>query len=88
MRSLFVHLGKNTVIRSDHIVVIIDWDTLLESETNRLYLDRARENQKVKDIAEGQPHSVVVTTNAIYLSTVSSTTLKRRAENPQYLASE
>ena len=85
---MFVHLGKNAVIRSDHIVVIIDWDTLLESETNRLYLERAKKNRLVKDIAEGQPHSAVITTNAIYLSTVSSTTLKKRAENPQYLALE
>ena len=90
MRYLFVHLGKNAVIRSDDIVAIIDWDTMQESELNQLYLERARRNQriKIKDIAEGQPHSVVITANSIYLSTVSTTTLKKRAENPHYLAWE
>jgi regulator of extracellular matrix RemA (YlzA/DUF370 family) len=85
---LFVHLGKNAVIRSDLVVAIIDWDTLRASEINQRYLERAKENQCIQDIAEGQPHSVVITTDTVYLSTVSSTTLKKRAENPHYLTWE
>ncbi len=82
---MFVHLGKNAVIRSNDIVAIIDWDTVWESELNRLYLERAKENDRIEDISEGKPHSVVITADRLYLSTVSSMTLKKRAEKPHYL---
>lgn len=83
---MFVHLGKNAVVRASQIVAIIDWQTLQESEVNHAYVERARQDQKIKDVSGGQPNSVVITSDDIYLSTISSTTLKKRAENPQYLA--
>jgi regulator of extracellular matrix RemA (YlzA/DUF370 family) len=88
VRCLFVHLGRNAVIRSNAVIAIIDWDTLWASDINQSYLERVKKNQRIQDISDGQPHSVVITADAVYLSTVSSATLKRRAENPHYLAWE
>ncbi|NMB25961.1 MAG: DUF370 domain-containing protein [Firmicutes bacterium] len=86
MINLFVHLGKNAVVRSNQIVAIIDWQTLQDSEVNQAYMERVNQGQKIKDVSGGRPNSMVITGDDIYLSTISSTTLKKRAENPQYLA--
>ena len=84
MRALFVHLGKDTVVRANNIIAIIDWETVEGSENNQLYLKKAQMKDIVRDIAGGKPHSLVITPSALYLSSVSSTTLKKRAENPSY----
>jgi regulator of extracellular matrix RemA (YlzA/DUF370 family) len=84
--NLFVHLGKNAVVRSDQIVAIIDWQTSHKSDINQVYVERARKSQRIKDVSGGRPYSMVITADDVYLSTISSTTLKKRAENPHYLA--
>ncbi|NLA57487.1 MAG: DUF370 domain-containing protein [Firmicutes bacterium] len=84
MRALFVHLGKDTVIRSSNIIAIINWETVESSENNQLYLKKAQMKELVRDIAGGKPQSLVITPSAVYVSSVSSTTLKKRAENPSY----
>ncbi|NLJ85530.1 MAG: DUF370 domain-containing protein [Firmicutes bacterium] len=85
---MFVHLGKNAVVQSDRVVAIIDWNTLKKSDINRTYLDKAQRDERLRDVSEGRPHSVVITFDDVYLSTISSTTLRKRAENPHYLAWE
>ena len=50
MRCLFVHLGKNAVIRSNAVIAIIDWDTLWASDINQSYLERVKKNQRIQDI--------------------------------------
>ncbi len=84
MRALFVHLGKDTVVRSSNIIAIINWATVVGSENNQLYVKKAQMRELVRDIAGGKPQSLVITPSAVYLSSVSSTTLKKRAENPSY----
>jgi hypothetical protein len=84
VRALFVHLGKDTVIRSSNIIAIINWETVESSENNQLYLKKAQMKELVRDIAGGKPQSLVITPSAVYVSSVSSTTLKKRAENPSY----
>ncbi|NLY29316.1 MAG: DUF370 domain-containing protein [Firmicutes bacterium] len=81
---MFVHLGKDTVVRSSNIIAIINWATVVGSENNQLYVKKAQMRELVRDIAGGKPQSLVITPSAVYLSSVSSTTLKKRAENPSY----
>ncbi|HHV94459.1 MAG TPA: DUF370 domain-containing protein [Firmicutes bacterium] len=83
---MFVYLGKDTVIRASSIIAIINWEAVEGSENNHLFLKKAQTKELVRDIAGGKPHSMVITPNAVYLSSVSSTTLKKRAENPHYQA--
>ena len=61
MRALFVHLGKDTVVRANNIIAIIDWETVEGSENNQLYLKKAQMKDIVRDIAGGKPHSLVIT---------------------------
>ena len=83
---MFVHLGKNSVVRSSQIVAIIDYQVMEGSEVNQAYVDRAGRERKIQDVSKGRPHSLVITNEYIYLSAISSTTLKKRTENPHYLA--
>ncbi|NLK08880.1 MAG: DUF370 domain-containing protein [Firmicutes bacterium] len=84
MIALFVHLGKNEIVHFDRIVAIIDWPTLQHSEVNQAFAERAKQGQKVCDVSGGRPNSMVITNECVYLSAISSTTLKKRAETPLY----
>ncbi|QQK74163.1 DUF370 domain-containing protein [Salicibibacter cibarius] len=79
---MFVHIGGYTVIRSKDIVAILNYDVQEASTITQQYLASLNENEIVK-IAEDydSTKSLVVTSEKLYHSPISSTTLKRRSQN-------
>ena len=75
---MFLHLGSDVVIPLDSVIAITDYKTN-KFVINRKFINHTRENQKIIDISEGHPKSVVVTNNQLYFSAISSVTLKKRA---------
>ncbi len=75
---MFIHLGGDTVIRSKDIITILDRQAK-ETEITAEFLHFFEQANKVEEIAKDMTKSIVITTDIIYLSPISSSTLKRRA---------
>ena len=75
---MFVHLGGDTLINSKRIVAIIDAQNSLGANSTKEFLKTAQEEGFVKKINE-ECASIVITDKTIYLSPISSQTLKKRA---------
>jgi hypothetical protein len=79
---VFVHLGADLVVRSKDIVCISDIRARDLSPITREFLQVAKEEGFMHDIASGQAKAFVVTINGVFLSPISSLTLRKRAEYP------
>lgn len=80
---MFLHLGSDTVVALDEVVLINDYKTV-RSIANREFLEKVRSQNRIVDVASNSPKSFVVTKEKIYLSAISSVTLKKRAANLLY----
>ncbi|SDF53980.1 extracellular matrix regulator RemB [Sporolituus thermophilus] len=75
---MFLHLGGDTVIPLKSVIAIGDLK-FSRSPVNDEFLRTMREENMIVDISEGSPKSFVVTDKVVYLSAISSLTLKKRA---------
>lgn len=75
---MFIHIGNDNVIRSQDVIAIIDYN-LITSST--IMEEMVRESKKQKKIIGPtvDTKSVMITNEIIYYSTLSVTTLKKRA---------
>lgn len=80
---MFLHLGSDIVVALDEVVLINDYKTV-RSIANREFLEKVRSQNRIVDVASNSPKSFVVTKEKIYLSAISSVTLKKRAANLLY----
>lgn len=74
--TLFIHLGEDVVIRANDVVAILEWHP---SDEIYEYIEHFKDEKKLVDISDNGTKSIVVTTDYLYLSPLSSLTLKRRA---------
>lgn len=82
--SVFLHLGGDRAIAIEDIISIGECssfrlDSVKKADINREFLEKMRSSGKVIDASEKEPKSFVVTADKVYLSSISSITLKRRA---------
>lgn len=79
---MYLHLGKNTVIKTKDIVGIFDMDTSTISKKTRDYLAEAEKAGRVINVSMELPKSFVVCKDAkgikVYISQISSQTLLKR----------
>lgn len=75
---MFIHIGNDTVIHSSDVVAIIDYH-LISSST--IMEELMTESLKEKRVAGPVEHakSVMITKEMMYYSTLSVSTLKKRA---------
>lgn len=78
---MFLHVGSEIMVPIKQIVAIIDFRGTQTSPATREYLDVARTEKRLIDLSGGSPKSVIVTTNQVYLSPISSLTLKKRSDS-------
>ena len=83
---MYLHLGNETVIKTEQIIGIFDLDTATVSKRTRDYLAKAEKKGDVITITAELPKSYIVcrapdrpSGRIIYLSQISSTTLLHRA---------
>lgn len=83
--TMYIHIGKGTVIDEREIIGIFDLDITSQSHITRKYLSAAEKAGQVINAAEDIPKSYVVTEaggiKKLYLSQMAVSTLLRRAEN-------
>lgn len=77
---MFLHLGADTIIPLKEVISITDYKNG-KSEINKEFIDLMVEERMIKDVSEGSPKCFIVTEKIVYVSAISSTTLKKRAQN-------
>ncbi|MBP2631351.1 MAG: hypothetical protein H6Q70_1979 [Firmicutes bacterium] len=80
---MFLHLGSDIVVALIDIVSINDYKSF-RSVVNREFIKKMKSKNFIIDISENDPKSFVVTKSKVYLSAISSLTLKKRADNLFY----
>ena len=87
---MYLHLGQDTVIKTETIVGIFDLDTSTVSKRTRDYLAQAEKSGKVVNVSMELPKAFVVCSEqgktTVYISQISSSTLRKRTgffENPE-----
>jgi len=71
---VFLHLGKDIVVSKGDVIMILDYRANIKTLPN--------ENTFVRNLAEqGKEKSWVITSRDIFISPISSSTLKKRAES-------
>ncbi|CUH95761.1 hypothetical protein P22_1841 [Propionispora sp. 2/2-37] len=75
---MFLHLGADTVIPLKNVIAINDLRSG-KSNVNNEFLKTMKDEQMIIDISDNNPKSFVLTDKVVYLSAISSLTLKKRA---------
>lgn len=82
--KVFIHLGKDYTVNSKNIVAIFDIENTSTSKITREFLVGMSKKNKVIYVNEDLPKSFVLVKekeeNFIYVSSLSSSTLKKRSE--------
>lgn len=82
---MYLHLGQAVVVPEEDIIGVFDLDNASWSPRTRQFLERAEKEGRVVNAASDLPRAFVLRqkrdgSNVIYLSQLSSATLKGRAE--------
>ena len=75
---MFLHLGKGYMIPMEEVVMIGNLDSASSSEITEEFLQISEEEGFIIDYSEGEPKSFVLTGETIYMSIISSKTLRKR----------
>lgn len=80
---MYLHLGQDTVVRTRDIIGIFDMDNATVSAASKRYLSMAQKQGRVVNVTEELPKTFVVCSDpegniTVYISQISSTTLKKR----------
>lgn len=81
---MFLHIGGDIVIPVRDVIAIMDIDTTTISKDTKEFLKIAEEEGFIRSISEDLPKSFIITEidkkSIIYLSPISSVTLKKRSQ--------
>lgn len=87
-KFMYVHLGKNCVIRVKDTVGIFDIENTSVSKITREFLNKYGKESKVFYVDDDLPKSFIIVKsnneNMIYISSLAPSTLKKRMENIRY----
>ncbi len=75
---MYLDIGGDVILHWEDIIVIIDSKPWKSSPPNNTFLRNAMEHGQVNDISLGEPKSYVITEGKVYISPISTVTLKRR----------
>jgi hypothetical protein len=76
---MFLHLGGDCLTKLDNVIVIINTENPLGSATNQEFLKNAVAKNIVYHVDSENNKSVVITDQQIFMSPISTHTLKKRA---------
>ncbi len=80
MSMMFIHLGGDIIVKLQDVVAIFNIEK--GSKKNRAFLQQAEEQNMVIIPPEDDAKTFVITIKGIYYSSISSVTLKKRAQMP------
>jgi len=76
---LFLHLGGDTVILTKELIAIINLENPVIAASTKEFIKVAEEEGFITDLAEKDAKSCIITNRDVYMSPISSVTLKNRA---------
>lgn len=76
---MFIHLGGDTLVNSKRITAILNAESVLRSNSSKDFLKTAQEEGFINNLNQEEYKSIVITDKSIYLSPISTLTLKKRA---------
>lgn len=83
---MYIHLGQETVIKSNDVVGIFDLETTTISKKTREFLTKAEKKGEIINVSYELPKSFTLCADRktkekkIYISQISSATLLKRSE--------
>lgn len=83
---MFIHLGGDTLVSTKSIIIIINNENNCKKININEYLKKVQEKNKIKKLEGDNYKSIIITDKIVYVSPISSTTLKKRAEYIDSLA--
>lgn len=86
---MYLHLGQSVVVRQRDIIGIFDLDNTSSSFRTRKFLEQAEREGRLISVFDDLPKSFVICgdgqeKNVVYLSQLSSATLRGRVENNSF----
>ena len=88
---MYIHLGQETVVKTEDVIGIFDLDSTTMSKHTRNFLNKAEKNGEVVTITYELPKSFVVCSKRgeksqkIYISQLSSKALEKRAKSSKII---
>ena len=80
---MYLHLGHDLVVRASQVVAIFDLENATIAKTTRVFLARAQKAGQVVNVTNDLPKSFVLCEEGgqvrVYITQVSSSTLRKRA---------
>ena len=82
---MYLHLGNDAIVKKSDIIGVFDMDNTTISKRGRKFLMMAEQNKEVFYTTDDLPKSYIVTNNdkqnKVYVSSISSSTLLKRANS-------
>lgn len=81
---MYIHLGNNTVVKTNSIIGIFDLDNTTVSKKTRDFLNNSQKNNQVITVSSELPKSFVVCSdseNKVYINQFYSQTIFKRLKN-------
>ena len=80
---MYVHIGKDVVLNSNHIISVLDIDVLEKRKNLQEVLQNLKISDKIIDVSDGNKKSLIIiqknNENFGYITNISTTTLAKRA---------
>ncbi|HNX28219.1 MAG TPA: DUF370 domain-containing protein [Syntrophomonadaceae bacterium] len=78
---MYIHLGNNVIIPSVDIIAILNIESPISKDVKEIIEIAKTEKNLINISAKGKEKALIICTEKVYLSPISSTTLFRRAKN-------
>lgn len=78
---MYLHLGSDCMVKNSEIIAIFN---LRDQQSNiyKDYIEKYKDRYKIIDLSDGNSFtSCIITADTIFLSAISSVTLKKRLED-------
>ena len=76
---MFLHLGNGFSVPLEKVISMHDFESLRRMQTNAPFFGSGE--GKINDISRGRQRTAVVTSEEVYISAISASTLKKRADD-------
>ena len=85
---MFIHIGGDVTVMARSVIAILDAKRQAQSPDTQAFVQDMRKKGAVVRIDEIEHKSYVITDTTVYISPISSVTLKKRAEEAPFVLDE
>ena len=78
---MYIHVGGEKIVRTSEIIAIFDITIESSSKLSKQFMTGAVQRKEIETIGDEEAKSIVVTSNKVIYSPISSSTLKKRVHH-------